>query len=706
MEFQAHGYAKTLSPSPPTVTTASETSLTVSWTAPSGVSVTDYDLRYHAGSADPADPADWIEEGEPNGPPDPGTATTATIEGLSPGTAYRVQVRAASGGREGPWSASLATTTVFPPPPPPPPDPAVSVEGGTATEGSPVTFTAWVSPPADDDVVLGWSTGIDDDPRSRGATPGADYTPVTDGQVTIPAGERTASFSVETLPDAEKEPDETFTITIIGNVLPDDVTLEIRTAVGTIEDEYTPPEFDSSAYAFDLPENTDGSGEPFGLGAVSATDPGGGEVSYALAAGDAERFAVGADDGAITYVGSGEDFETEPNVYELTVRATDAGGLSAEALVTVEVVNVNEGPSFGSSEYAFELRENVVGSEAPVGLGSLSAADPDGDALTYELASGDAERFAVGAGDGAVSYVGPGEDYESEPNLYELTVRASDSDGLSAETLVTVEILDVNELPEAADDAASTVEDVAVTVDVLANDTDPDGDGSEHGIGIGARPTGRRRSRRAECCTRPRRTGTGRTGSRTRWTTGEVGRRRRSVEVTVAPVNDAPEAVGTIPVQSLDEGGEPARIELGPFFDDLDGDALAYSTVSSDPSVVEASVSGSLLTLLPVGYGSATVEVTAADAGGLTAMQTVSVGVTDHAAREAVSHALAGMARSHLASARTTLGRRAVGKPVGRVATHAAGTRCATRGGCGAVGRRANVGRLALRRVLACAIRR
>ncbi len=54
-----------------------------------------------------------------------------------------------------------------------------------------------------------------------------------------------------------------------------------------------------------------------------------------------------------------------------------------------------------------------------------------------------------------------------------------------------------------------------------------------------------------------------------------------------------------------------------------------------------------------------TVTVTAADGGGLTAAQTVSVGVTDRAAREAVSHTLAGLSRSHLASARTTLGRRA-----------------------------------------------
>jgi len=39
-----------------------------------------------------------------------------------------------------------------------------------------------------------------------------------------------------------------------------------------------------------------------------------------------------------------------------------------------------------------------------------------------------------------------------------------------------VTVTNVNEGPEVEDDAAATLEDEAVTVDVLANDTDPDGD--------------------------------------------------------------------------------------------------------------------------------------------------------------------------------------------------------------------------------------
>ncbi|GEM_PF-3733512 len=80
--------------------------LDVSWTKPSGT-ILDYDLRYYEGSTDPTDAADWIEEGEQGGPPDPSTAQAATITGLKTGTAYRVQVRAASVDGEGAWSASV-----------------------------------------------------------------------------------------------------------------------------------------------------------------------------------------------------------------------------------------------------------------------------------------------------------------------------------------------------------------------------------------------------------------------------------------------------------------------------------------------------------------------------------------------------------------------------------------------------------------------
>ena len=85
--------------------------LDASWTAPSGT-ITDYDLRYYEGAADPTDAADWVEEHETNGlGTADSTAISVTIKGLKANTAYRVQVRAGNADAEGAWSASVAGTT-------------------------------------------------------------------------------------------------------------------------------------------------------------------------------------------------------------------------------------------------------------------------------------------------------------------------------------------------------------------------------------------------------------------------------------------------------------------------------------------------------------------------------------------------------------------------------------------------------------------
>ena len=105
----------------------------------------------------------------------------------------------------------------------------------------------------------------------------------------------------------------------------------------------------------------------------------------------------------------------------IRVQVSDGRGGSASADVAVEVSN--RPPAFQQSTYHFELPENQDGSRRPIELGRVTAEDPEGDALTYELVSGDSERFAIGHRDGVVAYVGLGEDFEVEPNRYDLTVR-------------------------------------------------------------------------------------------------------------------------------------------------------------------------------------------------------------------------------------------------------------------------------------------
>ncbi len=216
-----------------------------------------------------------------------------------------------------------------------------------------------------------------------------------------------------------------------------------------LRDENEAPAFADTAYAFVLAENAAG---PVLLGKVSATDPDAGDrARYALAEGDAERFEVVPASGVVRYVGGGEDAESGPGRWELVVRATDGGGLTADVRVEVTVMDENEPPVFGAERYEWELNEGVAG---PVALGMVAAVDADAaDTVRYMLAGPQSERFEVDAATGEVRYAGEGEDYETGPTSWEFTVVAVDRAGLSATATATVTLLDVNEAPVFADSA-------------------------------------------------------------------------------------------------------------------------------------------------------------------------------------------------------------------------------------------------------------
>ena len=89
-------------PAAPNVSASSVTSLTVTWSAPAnaGPAITDYDVQYREGTS-----GNWSDGNHT------GTATTATLSGLSENTSYQVQVRATNDEGTGSWSDSGSGTT-------------------------------------------------------------------------------------------------------------------------------------------------------------------------------------------------------------------------------------------------------------------------------------------------------------------------------------------------------------------------------------------------------------------------------------------------------------------------------------------------------------------------------------------------------------------------------------------------------------------
>ena len=97
--------------------------------------------------------------------------------------------------------------------------------------------------------------------------------------------------------------------------------------------------------------------------------------------------------------------------------------------------------------------------------------------------------------------------------------------------------------------------------------------------------------------------------------------------VTVEGGNRAPEPIGTIPVQTL-SSGQWASIDVSAYFNDPDGDELAYAAGASSAAVVAVAVSESTVRISDVAPGTVTVTVMASDPGGLSAQQMATVTVT------------------------------------------------------------------------------
>ncbi|CAH2063954.1 unnamed protein product, partial [Iphiclides podalirius] len=246
-----------------------------------------------------------------------------------------------------------------------------------------------------------------------------------------------------------------------------------------------PPKFEKTLASFRVTENAINGTAIF---RANATDRDAGEfarVTYSLSGAGEGEFCVERDTGVLM-VCAALDRERRA-LYELTVRATDGGGLRAEALVRVEVDDVNDNaPRFALAAYSARVREDVpVGSPVAV----VEAFDPDlgaGGRLAYSLpdqAPHDAV-FTVDATSGTVR-TAKTLDYEQK-QVYGVTVRATDGGrpSLWAEASLVVEVGDVDEnrhapvFAERGALALAVAEDAPVgsLVGVLrASDADPPG---------------------------------------------------------------------------------------------------------------------------------------------------------------------------------------------------------------------------------------
>ena len=174
----------------------------------------------------------------------------------------------------------------------------------------------------------------------------------------------------------------------------------------------------------------------------------------------------------------GRGLRVEATYLDGSGSGTNSAAVHASYATRAAPSTANSAPDFGEDPLERFVAENsptAATAGAPV---AASDADPgDRAKLAYTLSGPDADLFTIDGAAGQIR-VGSGTvlDYETPPRSYSVTVAAADPSGARDDITVTIEVADVNEAPLAREDTATAVEDTAVVIAVLANDTDPDSD--------------------------------------------------------------------------------------------------------------------------------------------------------------------------------------------------------------------------------------
>ena len=317
--------------------------------------------------------------------------------------------------------------------------------------------------------------------------------------------------------------------------------------------------------------------------------------------------------------------------YDKTISKTEIPIIREKKLDTLVFKTLPDTITFSLKSY-----DAVPANRAPKTVGSILSqtlkssykdiyignkfSDPDGDTLSYSVRSYDTNVVTVSR-TGSFIRITP-------RNAGSTTVTVTASDGsLTATQTISVT---VKAAPIAVGTISAqflTVGGSAVPIDVSDNFSDPDKDPLTY-FAISKNTTIATASvSGAQVTIVPKSVGT---ATITVIASDGSSTAIQRIAVTVSPVpvvNNAPEAVGSIPAQTLSVGGSSVVVNVSDNFSDPDKDPLTYDVSSNDTDVATVSVSDAEVTITPRAAGSTTITVTASD-GRLTATQTISVTVS------------------------------------------------------------------------------
>ncbi len=269
-------------------------------------------------------------------------------------------------------------------------------------------------------------------------------------------------------------------------------------------------------------------------------------------------------DGTITYTPNPDFNGTDTITYTIS----DGNGGTSTATVEVTVAPVNDAPVASSP------LPNVTGvdGEMPSIPTAGNFSDVDGDTLTF-TAAGLPAGLSIDPDTGLITGTIDNQASQINGGIYTVTVTADDGNGGTVDSTFTYSV--TNPAPTAANDSATTDEDTPVIIDVLANDNDPDGD--DLTATVASAPNGTVVINPDGTVTyTPNQDFNGTDTITYTISDGNGGTSTATVDVTVAPVNDAPEV--DIPIADLsNEDADVISVDISDKFSDLDGDTLTFT---------------------------------------------------------------------------------------------------------------------------------
>ncbi|MEM7132835.1 MAG: Ig-like domain-containing protein [Chloroflexota bacterium] len=216
---------------------------------------------------------------------------------------------------------------------------------------------------------------------------------------------------------------------------------------------------------------------------INATDT----HTYEIVGGSSD-FEIGGPNGDQLMTTVVLDADMGNDFYDLQISVTDSGGFSAEETASIIVNQINEGPTAilinGVEAYlaTITVPENIPEDELEFYMiGEITVVDPDMDDMglhTIAIEGEDAASFDIASFFGPAPILRPTESFDfEEKNLYTIDILAIDPGGSSVGySGIEIHVTDGNDAPIANSDSVTTTVDTSVSIDVLANDLDGEGD--------------------------------------------------------------------------------------------------------------------------------------------------------------------------------------------------------------------------------------